>query len=446
MDKQQTFTFPVQAILQGAAELIYGYALIVILSVYVLGVPPMYVLCIGFVTISAGVLSGRVLSMKSSAFAVATAVLGGMVITTAAFMAGSTENRLLFIIAGVVVGGTIGCRGFYLQKHIKHTIFISEKYRVVGLVSLVVLSFFVGRYSSLTPYSAGVYVSGLASFILLLWDRHTQEMRKVTLDFKGQRPLVRSFTKINQLRTLLFLMIVLLVGAFQRLSEVAASVWSWFTAWVRNLFSGETQQQNIPNSTGVTESPPPFLPNEERIPKEPSPIWEFLLRAIVFLAAVAVLCFIFYKAWKLFVKFTEYLEHRKKNLVPVIPPKTAYIDIIETIEEKPKNKKSWLRFFQRESVPSDPKERIRYYYREYVLRVKGQGLEIPAHLTPFEVKQELDKIKTTAKTERTNKRHKDDLGAVSDELFPLYNEVRYGKKNVSEEVIQQIDREWKSNE
>ncbi|GIP43130.1 hypothetical protein J45TS6_15890 [Paenibacillus sp. J45TS6] len=445
MNKKQTYTFPVLAILQGAAELIYSYALIVILSVYVLGNSPIYVLCIGFVAISAGVLGGRVLYMKSSTFAVVAAVLGGMLITTAALMAGSAENRLLFIIAGVVLGGAVGYRGFYLQKHIEHSIFISGKYRLFGLISLVVLSFFVGRYSSLMPYSVGVYVSGLVSFILLLWNRHSQEMRKVTLDPKGQRPLVRSFTRINQLRTLIFITIVLFVGAFQRLSEVAASVWSWFTAWVRNLFNRETPQENIPNSSGVTEVLPPFLPNEERIPQEPSPIWEFLLRTFVFLAAIVVLCFILYKAWKLFLKFTEYLEHRKKNPMPGVPPKTAYIDIIETIEEKPK-KKSWLRFFQRESVPSDPKERIRYYYREYILRVKGQGLEIPVHLTPFEVKQELDKIKTTAKTERTNKKHKDDLRAAPNDLFPLYNEVRYGKRNVSEEAIQQIDREWKTNQ
>ena len=445
MNKKQTYTFPVLAILQGAAELIYSYALIVILSVYVLGISPMYVLCIGFVTISAGTLGGRVLYMKSSTFAVVAAVLGGMLITTAALIAGSAENRLLFIIAGVVLGGAVGYRGFYLQKHIEHSIFISGKYRLFGLISLLVLSFFVGRYPSLTPYSVGVYVSGLVSFILLLWNRHSQEMRKVTLDPKGQRPLVRSFTRINQLRTLIFITIVLFVGAFQRLSEVAASVWSWFTAWVRNLFSSETPQENIPNSSGVTEVLPPFLPNEEKIPQEPSPIWEFLLRTFVFLAAIIVVCFILYKAWKLFLKFTEYLEHRKKNPMPGVPPKTAYIDIIETIEEKPK-KKSWLRFFQRESVPSDPKERIRYYYREYILRVKGQGLEIPVHLTPFEVKQELDKIKTTAKTERTNKKHKDDLGAAPDDLFLLYNEVRYGKRNVSEEAIQQIDREWKTNQ
>lgn len=445
MNKKQTYTFPVLAILQGAAELIYSYALIVILSVYVLGISPMYVLCIGFVTISAGTLGGRVLYMKSSTFAVVAAVLGGMLITTAALIAGSAENRLLFIIAGVVLGGAVGYRGFYLQKHIEHSIFISGKYRLFGLISLLVLSFFVGRYPSLTPYSVGVYVSGLVSFILLLWNRHSQEMRKVTLDPKGQRPLVRSFTRINQLRTLIFITIVLFVGAFQRLSEVAASVWSWFTAWVRNLFSSETPQENIPNSSGVTEVLPPFLPNEEKIPQEPSPIWEFLLRTFVFLAAIIVVCFILYKAWKLFLKFTEYLEHRKKNPMPGVPPKTAYIDIIETIEEKPK-KKSWLRFFQREPVPSDPKERIRYYYREYILRVKGQGLEIPVHLTPFEVKQELDKIKTAAKTERTNKKHKDNLGAAPDDLFPLYNEVRYGKRNVSEEAIQQIDREWKTNQ
>ena len=445
MNKKQTYTFPVLAILQGAAELIYSYALIVILSVYVLGNSPIYVLCIGFVAISAGVLGGRVLYMKSSTFAVVAAVLGGMLITTAALMAGSAESRLLFIIAGVVLGGAVGYRGFYLQKHIEHSIFISGKYRLFGLISLLVLSFFVGRYPSLTPYSVGVYVSGLVSFILLLWNRHSQEMRKVTLDPKGQRPLVRSFTRINQLRTLIFITIVLFVGAFQRLSEVAASVWSWFTAWVRNLFSSETPQENIPNSSGVTEVLPPFLPNEEKIPQEPSPIWEFLLRTFVFLAAIIVVCFILYKAWKLFLKFTEYLDHRKKNPMPVVPPKTAYIDVIETIEEKPK-KKNWLRFFQRESVPSDPKERIRYYYREYILRVKGQGLEIPVHLTPFEVKQELDKIKTTAKTERTNKKHKDDLGAAPDDLFLLYNEVRYGKRNVSEEAIQQIDREWKTNQ
>ncbi|WP_454190245.1 hypothetical protein [Paenibacillus sp. Marseille-Q7038] len=445
MNKNQTYTFPVQAILQGAAELIYGYALIVILAVYILGIPPIYVLCICFIAISAGVLGGRALFIKSPTFAVITAVLGGILITTAAFMAGSTGNQLLFIIAGVVVGGAAGYRGFYLQKYIEHSIFVSGKYRLFGLFSLVLLSFFVGRYSSLTPYSVGIYVSGLVSFILLLWNRHSQEMRKVTLDPKGQRPLVRSFTRINQLRTLIFITIVLFVGAFQRLSEVAASLWSWFTAWVRSLFSGETQQESIPDSSGVTEAPPPFLPNEGKIPQEPSPIWEFLLKAFVFLAAIVILVFIFYKAWKLFLKFTEYLDHRKKNPMPVVPPKTAYIDVIETIEEKPK-KKSWLRFFQRGSVPNDPQERIRYYYREYILRVKGQGHEIPAHLTPFEVKQELDKIKTAAKTERTNKKQKGDIGAAPDDLFPLYNEVRYGKRKVSEEAIQQIDREWKTNQ
>lgn len=445
MNKNQTYSFPVQALLQGAGELIYGYALIVILAVFVLDLSPIYVLCIGFIAISVGGLGGRALFIKRSRFAVIAAILGGMVITAAGFMAGSTGNPLPFIIAGFVLGAAAGYRGFYLQKYIQHSISISGKYQLFGLLSLVILSFLVGRYSSLTEFSLGVYICGLAGFILLLWTRHTQEMRKVTLDPEGHRPLVRSFTMINRLRTLIFITIVLFLGAFQRLSEVATYMWSRFTAWVRSLFSGETEQEYIPESPGVSEAPPFFVPAEENIPQEPSPIWEWLMKAIVLLAVIVFLGFILYKVWKLLLKLSHYLENRKKNPSPVVPPKAAYIDIVETIEEKPK-KKNWLRFFHRESVPNDPQERIRYYYREYILRAKGQGHELPAHLTPFEVKQELDKIKATAKTEKTSKKHKGNMGGAPDDLFPLYNEVRYGKRNVSQEAIQKIDRDWKTNQ
>lgn len=442
MNKDHTYTFPVKAILQGASELIYGYALIVILAVYVLHLSPIYVLSICFIAISAGVLGGRALFIKRSRIASIAAVFGGMLITTAAFTAGTAGNPLLFIIVGIVLGGAAGYRGFYLQKHTHHSIFMSGKYRLFGLFSLILLSFFVGRYPSLTPYSMGVYICGLASFILLLWNRHSQEMRKVTLDPEGKRPLVRSFTRINQLRTLIFITIVLFLGAFQRLSEAAAYVWSWFTAWVRSLFSGETKQENIPDSPGASEPPPLFLPDEEKMQQEPSPIWEWLLKAFVLLAVLLFLVFILYKGWKLWLKVSQYLENRKQSPPPGAPPKTAYIDIVETIEEKPK-KKNWLRFFHKESVPSDPEKRIRYYYREYILRTKAQGYEIPAHLTPYEIKEELDRIKT-AKTEKANKKHKGNVEAAPDNLFPLYNEVRYGKRRVSEEAIQNIDRDWKT--
>lgn len=443
MNKNHTYAFPVKAILQGASELIYGYALIVILAVYVLQLSPIYVLSIGFIAISAGVLGGRALFIKRSPFASIAAVLGGMLITTAAFTAGSAGNPLLFIIAGIVLGGAVGYRGFYLQKHIHHSIFMSGKYRLFGLLSLLILSFFVGRYPTLTAYSTGVYICGLTGFILLLWNRHSHEMRKVTLDPEGKRPLVRSFTRINQLRTLIFITIVLFLGAFQRLSEAAAYVWSWFTAWIRNLFSGEINQENIPDAPGGSGTPPLFLPDEKKIQQEPSPIWEWLLKAFVVLAVLLFLVFILYKGWKLWLKVSQYLENRKKSPSPGAPPKTAYIDIVETIEEKPK-KKNWLRFFQRESVPSDPEERIRYYYREYILRTKAQGYEIPAHLTPYEVKDELEKIKAAAKTEKANKKRKGNVEAAPDNLFPLYNEVRYGKRKVSEEAIQKIERDWKT--
>ncbi|WP_211746716.1 hypothetical protein [Paenibacillus sp. Marseille-Q4541] len=447
-NKHQPFSLPVQALWQGIAELMYAYALIVVFSVFVLHLPPLIVLSIYFIAISAGILGGKALFNNRIRIASFVSTLTGMLITVGGFMLWPMDDSLILIIAGSITGAVAGYRGFYLQKYIQDSVSISVKYQLFGLLTLVILSLISSNVPQLTEARLSVYICGLAGFILFIWTRHTQEMRKVSLDPVGHKPLVRSFIKHNQHRILIFLAVVLILGTLQRLSELASYLWSMFTTWLSRQFGGEPPQEQMPVSPDLPQAPPLLFPEDDKIYKETAPFWEWIMKGIAVLAVMVFLGFILFKVWKMFQKLLRYLDARKGKIAPATPPKPAYVDIEETIEERPK--KNWFRFFQKGSVPSDPQQRIRYYYRDYVMRAKGQGYELPSHLTPFEIKHELEKINAeaamAAAAEKNSKRRKDSKSNVPSDLIPLYNEVRYGERKVSPEALLKIDKDWKTHQ
>lgn len=443
MSNRRQLSFPIVSLLLGIAEIIYAYALLVILAVYIFHLSPAVVLCIYVISMSLGVLCGRVFSNKHSFLGLIMSVLAGVLITVLSFVLGSTASDLLVSITGAVTGAFMGYRGFHIQKNPRSSFAISVKYQLSGLVSLVILSVFIGKFPPLVEYRMSMYLCGLAGFILLIWTRHIRQMRSVTLDPDGHKPLVKNFVVLNRLRTFIFIVIVILIGAFQRLSELAGSVWNMFAAWIGRLLNRETSHENITDIPDASQTPPLVLPDEEQMPRESSPMFEWFLKAVVLIAVVIFLGFILFKLWKFIQKVQQHFENRKGKRTAGAPPKTAYIDIVETIEERPV--KRWFPIFQRETVPTDPQQRIRYYYRESVIRARRKGYDLPANLTPMEMKEKLDSAKNTEKNEKAKlkqKRSKIKDRIIPADLFSLYNEVRYGERTVSKEVITKIDQDW----
>ncbi|MCM3783331.1 hypothetical protein M3231_10135 [Neobacillus mesonae] len=421
---------------QALLELIYMYPLIVLLSVFGLQADPVFVLFLLLLSTVASICCGSLIRNPwMSGFM---SLIAGILITgigTLLWLQLQHHIALLPILAAGAAGGATAFRGFILSKRNIGVIFIAERLQYIGLMALLVLSLVSMRVAILEIHMGSIYAAGIIGCAAYIWTRHLREMRRATLDPEGKKPQIKRFVQLNRTRLILFLIIVVVLGAFNKLSEGFQYLWNAFTTWFRSLFSGEPPQEIEPFQP--LPGGMPMLPPGDAEPKsEPSPIWDWVLNAIVFLSILAVTIFIGYKLWRLFKKARGYfLSKQKSKPKPAIPEKLAFVDITETIEKRPKN--DLLRMFRKNRIPTDHDQRVRYYFREFAEKAGKDGEPLPLSLTPNEIEQMFREQKYA---ENKNIQGK---ASLLSQLIPLYNKVRYGEGKISREEIRNLDEEWK---
>lgn len=424
----------IQVYMQGLMELIYLYPLIVLLSVFALQVSPVYT----FFMLLLGLLAAIWLSspINNKFMAGCVALVAGMLISGGGTLLSQADQRIMMlsVLLAAAAGGGAAYRVFVLvNRRIRFA--LADRLQYMGLISLLALSLIATRVPRIDDYAMSIYAAGIVGFLVYVWTRHSREMRRATLDAEGKRPQIKSFSQLNRTRMVLFLVIVIILGTFNYLSEMFSYLWNGFTSWFRSLFDGEPSKE-IPETIPQLPSEGLLFPPAEAEPSsESSPVWDWLLNALVMLAVLAFFVFIGYGLWRLLKKVNRYLRSRSQTKQEAaLPEKIAYIDITETIQNRPK--KDIFRMFRKQRVPVEPEQRIRYYYKSVVEQAGKEAGPLPSSLTPNEFGQWL-------KEHETNYKLFPYRGDRIHQLIALYNKVRYGEQQVSPEEIQPLDQAHK---
>lgn len=433
MSKDHDQAVPIRVYMLGLMELVYVYPLIVLLSVFGLSMSPVYT----FILLGIGLLAAIWLrsAIHNRLMAGSVSFIAGMIISGTGTLLFHANQTLIPVLLAAVAGAGAAFRGFSLGNR-RLRLAPADRLQYMGLISLLALSVIATRVPILDDHTMSIYAAGIIGFLVCVWTRHSREMRRATLDMEGKRPQIKSFSELNRTRMLLFLVIVIILGSFNYLSELFNYLWNGFTSWFRTLFDGEPSEE-IPETIPQLPSEGLLFPPAEAEPSsEPSPVWDWGLNALVMLAVLAFLLLIGYGLWRLLKKVSAYLQSRStpQDEAP-IPEKIAYIDITETIENRPK--KDFFRKFRKQRVPVEPEQRIRYYYKSVIEQAGKEAGPPPSSLTPNELGQWLTEHK------EVHHRHFPYKGELLHQLIALYNKVRYGEQQISPEEIQPLDQAHK---
>lgn len=433
MSKDHDQAVPIRVYMLGLMELVYVYPLIVLLSVFGLSMSPVYT----FILLGIGLLAAIWLrsAIHNRLMAGSVSFIAGMIISGIGTLLFQANQTLIPVLLAAVAGAGAAFRGFTLGNR-RLRFAPADRLQYMGLISLLALSVIATRVPILDDHTMSIYAAGIIGFLVYVWTRHSREMRRATLDMEGKRPQIKSFSELNRTRMLLFLVIVIILGTFNYLSELFNYLWNGFTSWFRTLFDGEPSEE-IPETIPQLPSEGLLFPPAEAEPSsEPSPVWDWVLNALVMLAVLAFLLLIGYGLWRLLKKVSAYLQSRStpQEEAP-IPEKIAYIDITETIENRPK--KDFFRKFRKQRVPVEPEQRIRYYYKSVIEQAGKEAGPPPSSLTPNELEQWLTEHK------EVHHRHFPYREELLHQLIDLYNKVRYGEQQISPEEIQPLDQAHK---
>ncbi|GAK38862.1 DUF4129 domain-containing protein [Paenibacillus urinalis] len=433
MSKDHDQAVPIRVYMLGLMELVYVYPLIVLLSVFGLSMSPVYT----FILLGIGLLAAIWLrsAIHNRLMAGSVSFIAGMIISGIGTLLFQANQTLIPVLLAAVAGAGAAFRGFSLGNR-RLRLAPADRLQYTGLISLLALSVIATRVPILDDHTMSIYAAGIIGFLVYVWTRHSREMRRATLDMEGKRPQIKSFSELNRTRMLLFLVIVIILGSFNYLSELFNYLWNGFTSWFRTLFDGEPSEE-IPETIPQLPSEGLLFPPAEAEPSsEPSPVWDWVLNALVMLAVLAFLLLIGYGLWRLLKKVSAYLQSRStpQDEAP-IPERIAYIDITETIENRPK--KDFFRKFRKQRVPVEPEQRIRYYYKSVIEQAGKEAGPPPSSLTPNELGKWLTEHK------EIHHRHFPYREELLHQLIALYNKVRYGEQQISPEEIQPLDQAHK---
>ncbi|MFD2699752.1 hypothetical protein ACFSVM_04665 [Paenibacillus shunpengii] len=435
MSNDRDQAVPIRVYLLSLMELVYIYPLTVLLSVFALQISPVYTFILLVLDLFTAIWLSSAINNKLMAGCVSW--IAGIMISVGGTLLLDTEQdiTILPVLLAAVAGAGTAYRGLTLGKR-RLNFAPADRMQYTGLISLLALSLIATRVPRLDDHAMSIYAAGIIGFLVYIWTRHSREMRRATLDMDGKRPQMKSFFELNRPRMLLFLVIVIILGTFNYLSELFNYLWNGFTSWFRSLFDGEPSEE-IPETIPQLPSEGLLFPPTEAEPSsDSSPVWDWVLNALVMLAVLAFLLFIGYGLWRLLKKVSRYLQSRSKPKQETpIPEKIAYIDITETIENRPK--KDFFRMFRKQRVPEEPEQRIRYYYKSVVEQVGKEAGPLPSSLTPNELEQWLNEH------EEVRHKHVPYRGELIHQLITLYNKVRYGEEKVSPEEVQPLDQAHK---
>ncbi len=279
--------------------------------------------------------------------------------------------------------------------------------------------------------------------IIVLFVSNTEQLKSATLPGEETVPVLSSSVlRNNRILILLSLVVVMVIGYFNKLKDG--------TAWlVRKAFMFMLEAFMFLAGLFITpidgiEAPPSQGPMElipEEI-QEPSLLKHILNIAGLILSWIAVALLL----WFALKAFYKLLKKLYRYIIGILRERMSLREDTGFIDEKIKLKgfteigrdyidsfQNWIqRLFEREpkwEELSNNRQRIRFLYRNFLLRCMRAGYTYKKHLTPRETSKDI-------------LAWQQDRGSQIEDLAQIYDSIRYGQDDVEDRKVQNLAKDF----
>ncbi|WP_338542643.1 hypothetical protein [Paenibacillus tundrae] len=304
--------------------------------------------------------------------------------------------------------------------------------QLVGVSSSILLSVASSwgePFHLLQPYVTSLYVSGVICFAGWMITLYSSQMDRAILNDSNRRLVLREFARANRQRLMWILITIGLIGAFPSLAAWLGPLRDRLLAWIRGLLNTSGQETPIPPAEPMNT---PMLPEQTTEGNsEPSILWDILGWVVLIAVILVILWFTMRWGQGALHRLMERLKGMMNSKDKKMTPPTEYMDISETLAAPTRVRKPWFR--KKEPLPTQDRDRIRFYYRKWINSAARSGVHIEGSQTPLETGE----IVQREGSKQGDKR-------LSTILPDAYNAVRYGKKAPDTDKMNELDQIWKS--
>ncbi|WP_322903249.1 DUF4129 domain-containing protein [Paenibacillus campi] len=324
------------------------------------------------------------------------------------------------------------------------------RWQLVALGLTWIVYIVAGSSSSIDDGRASLYVAGAFTLFALLFRFAGQQIEYISLDEGFSFASLRAVIQRTRRWTWLVVVLIAILGASDQLSLWLEQAWKAVVAWLSNT---SAPPPALPTDT---YTPPPLEPLQlpEASSSTTDPFWiEKIAQLIVLLAVCAFIGWLGLVIIRLLRRYAPKLYRwllslwEPQQLRQEVVATVAYTDEVQQLNEPARHTRRW---FARTYKPSQPDERVRYYYRQLLSRASKQGITIAASATPERVGRQLAPEQyanrsTLVMDESARQTRIADTTAGTKELIELYNRVRYDGQPVAEQELAQWEQRHHSS-
>lgn len=309
----------------------------------------------------------------------------------------------------------------------------------IGLLIYLAAGLIYNFVPVLQPYFSYLAWAGLAYMITTLFIINSEQLKTAYLPEKNKAPAVSSLIqKNNRILVLLTMALVGIVSNFNRLREWVTKAFKELLKTIIRIILYILDIMYKP-VTGTDQ--PPGQDSIDMLPQEiKEPHWIFKVLELLFIIIAIIMVFILLWygiriLYKLCKKLFNHLMSILKDRLS-FQEETGYIDEKESLMSFADIGKDYMNRFQtwiKKLMEREPKweelvdnhEKIRFLYRNLILKCIKGGYIYKEYLTPKEIGRDIqDWI-----------RKKDDN---IDDLINIYDTIRYGSKDIDDKKVNKL--------
>ncbi|XEC92530.1 DUF4129 domain-containing protein [Paenibacillus tarimensis] len=314
----------------------------------------------------------------------------------------------------------------------------SERFRLsyaaAGIAIYFVASIAFPRISGYEPYLSLLVWCGIGSLFAALHIFNSVNLKQETFS-KGDKPDVsRNVLWQNRILIVIFVIIAVIIAEVQRIDEALKRLRDWLNQWLQKM----QNQTNHIESPPAMNTQPPMFPEEG--PSEPSVLMVWLEQIMMVIGYLGIVLFFLFVLYKILKKAPGSLQKLYRLLSRLFNGngykgnEAGYVDEVEMLSEweglKNKFKDRWIkRMPGRTGTKADNmtnEQKVRDLYRRSIADYMKRGYERKLHYTPKETQHDIE--------------HWDQqqTGGMFAKLSLLYERVRYGNANVTDDQLKSI--------
>lgn len=340
------------------------------------------------------------------------------------------DQALMLALPLIYIASYRGIR----MAHVSWDVLFPGPFYLTGLITYGGASFVLSFNETFHDLRISLAWSGALALIATLFVLNQRMVLEQTLPGKGAPVLERRVLRQNRLLIVVLLILTAAVVVFPRLQQLLGELIRGITSWISQWLQSPPTEE--PPGDPEVIPPNPELPIGEDAPS-PSPLLAILEQIAiytVYVLLIAAVLLVLYRFGKhlprLLRQVAAWLNRRFSHQKG--QEMLGYEDEVEQIEHEPAGGKLLRglrrRFtFRKDEAATDNASAVRQMYRRILSRTIREGYHWNPALTPRETGTDLSRWKG-----------KSDDTELPSELIDLYEVVRYGSRELSDEEVQHV--------